>query len=327
MEEVLGGISIMKRTEYEHKSEALPYPDKERERIAHTCGEQTMLGVVAEMPLTFRCLNDTLVGILHRGSEQATRGVLVVVGGPQYRVGSHRQFVLFARWLARAGVPVFRFDYRGMGDSEGISRTFEHIEADIRAALDAFFGAAPGLREAVIWGLCDAASAACFYAHSDSRVTGLVLLNPWVRTEEGHAAVYLKHYYFRRLVSRDFWRKIWRQEFDYRDSLRSFGGLVRKANILRRKVDETESGKILPLPKRIYESLHQFQGRVLLILSGHDLTADEFRDIISASRSWHKLLCNKLFERRELPAADHTFSRRAWRDRVAEWTLEWIRSW
>nr|WP_049780724.1 hydrolase 1, exosortase A system-associated [Nitrosococcus halophilus] len=285
------------------------------------------MAMAVELPLTFRCLDDILVGILHRGSEEARRGVLVVVGGPQYRVGSHRQFVLFARQLAEAGVPVFRFDYRGMGDSGGAPRTFESIEADIRAAIDAFLGAAPKLKEVVIWGLCDAASAACFYAPSDPRVTGLVLLNPWVRTEEGEAAVYLKHYYFRRLVSGDFWRKIWRREFDYKASLRSLGKMLRKANSWRQKVDEVEAEEMQPLPKRVYKALEQFQGRVLLILSGKDLTADEFRDTISASSSWQRLFNCGRFERCELPAADHTFSRRTWREQVAAWTLAWVRSW
>ena len=51
-----------------------------------------------------------------------------MVGGPQYRVGSHRQFTLMARAFAAAGYPVLRFDYRGIGDSEGESRGFERNE-------------------------------------------------------------------------------------------------------------------------------------------------------------------------------------------------------
>jgi alpha/beta superfamily hydrolase len=48
--------------------------------------------------------------------------VLVIVGGPQYRAGSHRQFTLLARSLAEQGFAVLRFDYRGMGDSTGAMR-------------------------------------------------------------------------------------------------------------------------------------------------------------------------------------------------------------
>jgi len=56
---------------------------------------------------------------------RAACGVLIVVGGPQYRVGSHRQFLLLSRRLAAEGHPVMRFDYRGMGDASGAMRGFE----------------------------------------------------------------------------------------------------------------------------------------------------------------------------------------------------------
>ena len=42
---------------------------------------------------------------------QQNTGVVIVVGGAQYRVGSHRQFVQMARLLAAAGYPVLRFDF------------------------------------------------------------------------------------------------------------------------------------------------------------------------------------------------------------------------
>lgn len=63
----------------------------------------------------------------HPNEHEVPLGLLMVVGGPQYRVGSHRQFVLLARDLAAAGIPVFPFDYRGMGDSTGQARDFEGI--------------------------------------------------------------------------------------------------------------------------------------------------------------------------------------------------------
>ena len=112
--------------------------------------------------VVFTCRSETLVGILHEVPHKKARGVLIVVGGPQYRVGSHRQFVFLAQELARQGIPVFRFDYRGMGDSTGDLQGFEGIEADIRSAIDAFFASCSGLVEVTIWGLCDAATAAAF---------------------------------------------------------------------------------------------------------------------------------------------------------------------
>lgn len=284
-----------------------------------------------ERAFAFDCRGMRLPAILHRGAACATRGVLVVVGGPQYRVGSHRQFVLLARTLAAAGIPVLRFDYRGMGDAEGEARDFTGIDADIEAAISAFIEQVDGLREVVIWGLCDAASAALFYAWRDPRVAGLVLLNPWVRTEAGEAKAYLTHYYRQRLFSPELWRKVWRWEFDWRNSLVALAGMVRRA--LARPTPPASSALAndadadLPLPERMAAGWRRFGGPVLLILSGDDLTAAEFRDVTATHAAWRGLLEQPRVGRREFAEANHTFSRRLWRDQVAHWTLEWLRSW
>jgi exosortase A-associated hydrolase 1 len=293
----------------------------------------------AETAMICLCEGAELPGILHAGAPDATRGVLVVVGGPQYRVGSHRQFVLLARDLAQAGIPVLRFDYRGMGDAEGKFTGFENIDADIRAALDAFCRELPQLREIVLWGLCDAASAALFYAWRDSRVSGLVLLNPWARTEAGQARAYLRHYYLARLVDPDLWRKIGRGEFALGVALRAL--LTQMIQVWRsgqshsnrdERVETTTAGvqpspEQSPLPERMADGWRRFQGPMLLILSGDDLTAAEFRDMTKASRHWRRLLAQPQVTVREHPEANHTFSRREWRDRVTDWTHEWLRAW
>ncbi|WP_313872610.1 serine aminopeptidase domain-containing protein [Rugamonas sp. DEMB1] len=114
-----------------------------------------------EHALQFSCDDAALIGILSRPRQAATRGVLVVVGGPQYRAGSHRQFTLLARALAAQGIPVLRFDYRGMGDSEGAARDFEAVSADLRAAIDEFFRQVPTLRDVVLWGCATAPAPPC----------------------------------------------------------------------------------------------------------------------------------------------------------------------
>lgn len=280
-----------------------------------------------ETPLVFDCQGEQLLGVIHHAPQSARLGLLVVVGGPQYRVGSHRQFVLLARYLAKNGVPVMRFDVRGMGDSEGSSRRFDELDEDIRSAVD-FFVASESLEQVIIWGLCDAASAALFYAYQDERVAGLVLLNPWVFTEQGAAKTYLKHYYLQRLMSRDFWRKVFSLKFDVLDSLTAFAGLLRKANISRAPVAKNVNCNLvddnLALPIRMRECFKQFNKPTLLILSGRDLTADEFRLVVSEDAEWQSLLNNKFVTIHKLPEADHTFSAKIWRDQVAEWTFNWI---
>lgn len=77
----------------------------------------------SEQAAVFKSGTNALLGITSLPAStpvpSASTGVVIIVGGPQYRAGSHRQFVLLARALATAGYPVLRFDYSGMGDSDG----------------------------------------------------------------------------------------------------------------------------------------------------------------------------------------------------------------
>lgn len=286
-----------------------------------------------EQPIVFSCQDNELIGIVHPAetpSKTTTLGVLIVVGGPQYRVGSHRQFVLLARSLAANGIPAMRFDYRGMGDAEGETRSFAAVDDDIAAAIAVFYEAQPQLTGVVIWGLCDAASAALFYAYQDERVRGLVLLNPWVFTEQGSAKTYLKHYYWQRLLSPDLWRKIFSLQFDYRASFASLISLSKRllyssAASASKDQQLTVVDANLALPIRMRHCLQRFQHPVLLILSGRDLTADEFREAVKQDAQWQQLLADSRVSQQDFAAADHTFSSQAWRKQVADWTLAWLK--
>jgi exosortase A-associated hydrolase 1 len=290
---------------------------------------------IEEQVVPFRCEGDELLGVLSSAPGRAARGVLIVVGGPQYRVGSHRQFTLLARELAEQGVPVLRFDYRGMGDSAGAARTFERVDADIRRAIDVFFERVPGMRDVVIWGLCDAASAALFYAHADTRVSGLVLVNPWVHSEQGAARVHLRHYYLQRLFQSSLWAKILAGEFSFRRAAAALWRIVgeasgrRPAGGVQPDADGrgSEEGAAEPFQQRMEEGMRRFRGRVLLILSGKDFTAQEFKDLVAGSSRWQRMLAGTGVTVHALAEANHTFARRVWRDQVAHWTATWIKSW
>ncbi len=273
-----------------------------------------------EQAFTFAVGADDLLGILHPGDPGAGLGVVVVVGGPQYRVGSHRQFVLLARRLAAGGFPVLRFDYRGIGDSAGAARDFEAVDEDIRAAVDALVERS-GVQRVVLWGLCDAASAAMMYAHRDPRVHGLVLLNPWVHTAETEARVRIKSYYRDRLRSAEFWRKLLSFDLDWRDSIASLWRYAGKALGGSRG----GSGETLHFIERMRLGWQDFGGASLLILSGDDLTAGEFRQLCGEAPQWRALRDRPLVQVREHGDANHTFSSAAWRGAVEEQCLDWLR--
>ncbi len=282
----------------------------------------------SEKPLIFDCRGERLISILHNPSAESRRAVLVVVGGPQYRVGSHREFVLLSRGLAKSGYPVFRFDYRGMGDSEGEYAGFEHIQDDIAAAIDTLQANVSGVEEVVIWGLCDAATAAAFSAVKDSRVCGLVLVNPWVRSNEGEAKAFLKHYYLKRILSRGFWKKVLRGELNVAESVNSLQNKVKLAAGEEKQGSDTQPGNPgVNLATRLEQALCQFKGQALLILSGNDLTAAEFKDAVKASRRFRRLLDESRFQRFDLEPADHTFSRHEWLDLAIARTRSWLQTW
>lgn len=279
---------------------------------------------MAERALTFDCEGERLIAILAEPDHDTPSiGVMIVVGGPQYRAGSHRQFVLFGRRLASAGIAVMRFDYRGMGDSTGCTQTFEQTDSDIAAAMTAFAAACPSLERILLWGLCDAASACLLYwqATADPRIAGIVLLNPWIRSEETFAKARLKHYYRERLVDQGFWRKLARGRVNIPSALLSLAGTMlatTAGRVTRQKNTESR------FQARMVSGMETFTGPVLVLTSGRDLTAKEFLECWQLQPRWRALAERTNIEHRKIPGADHTFSSAAWRTDVEAITLEWL---
>ena len=127
--------------------------------------------------LTFECAGDQCFGTLD--SAQGKTGLLIVTGGNEIRSGAHAGQAAMALHFAAAGYPVFRYDRRGIGDSEGENRGFEASREDIAAAVAAFRNAAPNIDRIVAFGNCDAASALALF-HHDLPIDQLLLANPWV---------------------------------------------------------------------------------------------------------------------------------------------------
>jgi exosortase A-associated hydrolase 1 len=274
-----------------------------------------------ERAINFDCGDDVLVGVVAMPERPRHTGVLIIVGGPQYRVGSHRQFVLLARRIARQGSPAMRFDYRGMGDSTGDKRSFEDVADDISAAIAAFRRMCPVIDKVILWGLCDAASAALLYVQVDRpAVAGLVLANPWLRSKDTSSRTLVKHYYAVRLFERQFWSRLLRGDIHLAGAVH---GLFEAARAARGR-PAPATGESSTFRERMRLGMAAFRGPVLLLMSGRDLTAREFEDTTKSDRTWRRLLIEKPVERCDIGEADHTFSTIDARERMETATCHWI---
>lgn len=166
------------------------------------------MGAAMRRLIAFDCATDTLLGSLDEADGEI--GLLIVSGGNEVRMGAHRGMVLLAGRLASIGVPVFRFDRRGVGDSTGRNRGYASNHADIAAAAATFRAHAPSVKKLVGFGNCDAATAlALFGGHIG--FDRLILSNPWVvePSDDLPPAAAIRARYAERLRdSRQLWRLV-----------------------------------------------------------------------------------------------------------------------
>lgn len=173
--------------------------------------------------LSFSCEGAILVGTLDVAA--GTTGLLIVSGGNEIRSGAHRGMAELAATIATRGHPVFRFDRRGVGDSEGENRGFRFNGPDILAALEAFRAACPALTRIVAFGNCDAATALALHA---SPVDARVLANPWVIPSSGEMPppAAIKDRYVRRLRDPEAWKALLTGKIDMGKLAKGLGRLA-----------------------------------------------------------------------------------------------------
>ena len=173
-----------------------------------------------------------------------------------------------ARQLAEQKINVLRFDYRGMGDSNG-DTTFDHSQPDVQCAIDTFITENPDVKDLYILGLCDGATAGLFSSIGDKRVCGLILINPWLRTAEGQANAFIKSYYSEKIFNIEFYKNLLIGKVKVIQSLRSFFENLLLSRKLNEKSDNNKANTE-SLPSKVFLSLSKFSGRVLIILSEDD---------------------------------------------------------
>lgn len=177
--------------------------------------------------LTFVCLGDRLAATLDEAAGET--GLLIVSGGNEVRFGAHRGMARLASDIAQAGHPVFRFDRRGVGDSEGRNEGFEASGDDISAAITAFRADCPALRRIIAFGNCDAATS--LLLHRPDGVDGMVLSNIWAieAVDDMPPPAAIKARYLERLKDPKTWLRLLSGAIDLKKLASGMAKLIRPA--------------------------------------------------------------------------------------------------
>jgi exosortase A-associated hydrolase 1 len=249
--------------------------------------------------LTFACGQDRLVGTLDDASGRT--GLLLVTGGNEQRSGAWAGQAQFAARIAAEGYPVFRFDRRGCGDSEGVNAGFRSSGPDLAAALAAFRAECPQVRRVAAMGNCDAASALML-----ARGTGcdsLILSNPWTLEDDEASEAppqAVRDHYRRRLANPDAIKRLLTGKV-------ALGQLVRSL---------LSAAKPAPAPSTLAQDMlagvASFDGPAVFLIAGRDRTGQAFLS--------HRNKCGLALH--QCPEASHSYVEAEARDWLVQRTLD-----
>ncbi len=215
--------------------------------------------------IRFECEGSVLSATLDHGTHSC--GLLIVSGGNEIRIGAHRGMAQLARDIAARGHSVFRFDRRGIGDSEGDNLGFRRSGADVHAALECFRASCPAMTRVAAFGNCDAATALVMH---DPALDGRVLANPWVIPPDGDLPppAAIKDRYIKRLRDPDAWRALLSGQVDMRKLAKGLGRLA----ALRPPLPDSLADKIV-------RAIEASTVRTTIVLAAQDATALAFADV------------------------------------------------
>ena len=271
-----------------------------------------------------------LHGILHvPDAIISTKAIVIFInGGPQTRVGSHRLYTQLARYLCHRSLFVLRFDYEGLGDSDGDFLGFRFAKPSIGAVLDYVdtrFG--KHIRK-ILWSLCDGATASILYGpeYKDA-IAGILICNPYLSDDVTSSQTKIKHYYMKAMLKPGFWRRLLFFDFRPLESLIGLFDSIAKGYGYRNLFRLLGFESNIRLCYKFFESMEKFEGRIGIILSTNDFIALEFHDLYSQWQNKKLRSSNKNISVAYIQNADHTFSNPSDKNQLFDITFKTINLW
>ncbi len=254
-----------------------------------------------------------LYGVLHSPSQNARSELIItmVTGGPQTRFGGHRLYVQLARFLCAKGISVFRFDYEGMGDSEGDLVRFEGAGPSIGAAIDFLTNRFSIETKVIIWSLCDGCPPSItFSAENHSQIAGLIMCNPFILDGESIAAhAHLKFYYARRFLSKAFWIKLFSFKVSIINELKNISLKIKLAYFAPKNLPNgfrlTDKSS---LKYSVLDNIELISIPICFIFGAEDIVAMSFYDFFKKASKIDNKNFKNVISQHILKGADHTFT-------------------
>lgn len=293
----------------------------------------------------------TLYGTLHRPglARPELPAVVLLSPGVKMRVGPGRLYVPLTQMLTAHGYLVLRFDFFGLGDSEGelqeqlLPDVYNHIEVgryvgDTLSAL-AWLRSHCGCRRFLLGGLCGGAITALLAAERDPSIEGLLSLGMTITLASNAAtpAKYLtraqldsrRRGYYRRLLQPKSWLRFLTFQSQYDVIWSSMKRLVvndrpAPAPVAADPEKVEQRGNANPLFPPAFFTFLQRGGRALMLFSEKDRLPSEYEEKFATPYAQRLLPYAQQLHYHVVPSANHVLSFHEWQREMVEASRQWL---
>lgn len=297
-----------------------------------------------------------LFGILHTPSGQPPGGLVLLLLSPgvKMRVGPQRLYLALTEALLALGISVFRFDFHGLGDSEGtlpeeqLRDVYNHIEVGryVHDTIDAmdWMQQTYGTRRFLASGLCGGAITGLLAGERDPRIVGLLGLGitPVLAARSADTSRYMtvgqleatQKMYLRRLTNPGAWWRLLTFQTDNRLIWKMVKHWARKAlprpaaqpaPVAATAAPPAEDDNANPLFPPAYFRMLSTRRPLLLVFGGGDRLHYEYEEKFVARHRQKLAELPPLADVHVIEGANHVLSLREWQEELLRLSTAWVR--